>query len=449
MILVTLLLSLVLHLEVPPEPTKPDAWIMVVDPGTDLFTRFGHSAFLLRYPGRGATIYDFGNFDFDNKFMVNFLKGTAYYYLARKDIYMFMEPYENENREIRGHLLDLSTEKVNELRDILNSIYNSEERHYKYDHFNNNCATQMLHILSRLFKGEIENSLEKIPIVPWRENLVRVLGNTSPLYWGLRLGLSSELDSKRNAWNGSFLPLLLEKSIMAVSVSETPFGQKKPLIIKTIVFSNGIKHNDSNSPGFGVYVFLIFLLLFLFLLPFIFYSKPLFFKIAVTLYSIISLVIFSSLIFFHIHLKVCEYNLNILGFFPFMVFTWPWLRKNKLLAGRGVHFLAISALFPLLELFLRIFTIQRTAPFPEIAFTIHLIFIAQWMVIYKFGSKTHENPEKEMSKEEISTKSSNSDDSQDKSIEKKSMESVKPQDSHDKSTQSKIDSPSRPDDTEI
>lgn len=379
-----------LNTQLPKQSPKPEAWVLIVDPGADLFTRFGHSAFYLRMPDGAQSVYDFGVFDFDKEFIVRFLKGTAKYYLDKRELEDFTESYQKERREIRAHLLNLSPQKVRELESILESIFHSEERSYRYHHFSNNCATQMLGILSRLFKGDVEHNLRRIPIVPWRTNLGTVLGEYTILNWTLRLILSSELDAKRSAWTGSFLPHLLEKSLQSVFISENPFGKKIPLIKKTIVLSPGVNHLERLSTPWWFIAFSLFFLSLL-IAPLPLRRRPIFFRTALILYGVFSLLLFSALFFLHLHLDICAYNLNMLAFFPILLLLLPFTRGPHLMTRRTLTFLIISAFFPLLEIFLRFFTIQKTSPFPEIAFTIHALFFIEWWAL----SRKKEAPEED------------------------------------------------------
>ncbi|MBU1240637.1 DUF4105 domain-containing protein [Myxococcota bacterium] len=380
MTLIALLLTLLTPAQIPPDSDHPEAWVVIVDPGSEIFTRFGHSAFLIRDPNGDETIYDFGVFDFDASFALRFIKGKAKYYLDKRPLPEFMNTYETEKRSIRGHLLNLSPAKVKELRNILESLYDSEERYYRYHHFSNNCSTQMLFILSRLFKGDVQYSLEKIPIVPWRTNLGSVLGEYSLLNWGLRLVLSSELDAQRNAWTGSFLPYLLERSLLAVQVSEDPFAKKVPLIAKSVTFYQGINHTQSSSKPWWFYVFTLLFGLIL-LLPLVLHKKPFFLRLAFFTWGLFSLMIFSALLFLHLHLDICAYNLNLLAFFPFLLVAALFMGKDRLYQTRSLVLLVIAALFPIMEMVLRLFTIQRSYPFPEWTLAIHLLFILEWTVV--------------------------------------------------------------------
>ncbi len=374
------LLSLLAPAQVPAEATKPEAWVIIVDPGADLFTRFGHSAFLLREPGGDETIYDFGVFDFDAGFAMRFIRGTAKYYLDKRPLPAFLDSYMEERRSIRGHQLNLSARKVHELRDILEALYDSDERAYRYHHFSNNCATQMLLILSRLFKGDVQNELEKIPIVPWRTNLGTVLGEYTILNWGLRLILSSELDSARTAWTGSFLPYLLEKALLAVTVSEDPFAQKVPLIARSVTFYQGVNHVDRIRKPKWFYILIIVLGLIL-LAPLALRRRPFFLRLAFHVYGLFSGLIFAALFFLHLHLDICAYNLNMIAFFPFLLAGTFFMGRERLFKRHALVLLIIAAAFPVLQMVLRLFTIQRTAPFPEWVLGIHLLFIAEWTLV--------------------------------------------------------------------
>ena len=91
-----------------------DVYLMIVGPGPELYTYFGHVGFLVRDNNRETYyLYDYGNFSFkEDHFYKNIAMGRLNYKMMR----MFADPYleyiKGEDRDIRIYHLNIPFEKV-------------------------------------------------------------------------------------------------------------------------------------------------------------------------------------------------------------------------------------------------------------------------------------------------------------------------------------------------
>ncbi|MBN2724939.1 MAG: DUF4105 domain-containing protein [Deltaproteobacteria bacterium] len=381
-----------------PKASSYEVSVLIVDPGDEIFSKFGHSALMVKRPDGYKKVYDFGNFIMDKKFIRDFIHGEAFYSLSVRSFDSFYDSYVGEERTIRRHKLNLTPEQAANVYSILEATYNSSERYYLYDHFRDNCATRIRDVISRATKGELREVMEKSKALSWRINLDRILGSSFLVKYGLKLILSSIMDSSRNSWDGAFLPLLLEEELLRSRIRLDPFGSSVPLVVNSEIIFKGKDHNGELKIPLWLYPILI-LFLFLIFAPFFYRDDPLFLKISVILVSSIVLILFGIMLFMHFHHGICSYNLNLIGFFPLLSIVLLWMVFKTPYDRIGKFFIA-AMFFPLFQIFIRIFTIQKTFPFPESVLFFYILIFIQWKISLRKPSRDKSDVESAEKKEE-------------------------------------------------
>jgi len=370
------LLSLLLLLSTPAPAQRPEVWVLVVDPGSSLFTRFGHSAFWVRGPDRAEEIYDFGHFEFSRKFMWDFLHGNAFYSLDKSDLDTFVENYAHEEREVRAHLLHLTPAQAVALRTLLERVLNSPEREYRYHHFADNCATRMRDLISQVSYGQWRRMLEARPGRKWRVELFDVLGQNAILKHTLSMLLSVQMDRSRSAWDGIYLPVHLERELLATRGLD-PRRPEAPLVSRSEVLSEGRRHDHVSLLPPWMYG-VIAVLLSLLLMPLVFFRGTVWLQLAFWTVTLVFGLFFSLMVFFHQHLDICAFNLNLLVFCPLLGPFFPFWSGRQVVRRRSLVFLLIAAAAPAIALLLRPFTLQDTSPFPEFVLGVYLLLIVEY-----------------------------------------------------------------------
>lgn len=372
------LLSLVLLFSTPAPAQRPEVWVIVVDPGSSLFTRFGHSAFWVRGPDRGEEIYDFGHFVFSRKFMWDFLHGNAFYSLEKSDLDTFVEGYAHEDREVRAHLLDLNPAQAVALRTLLERVHDSPEREYRYHHFADNCATRMRDLVSQVSYGRWRRILEARPGRKWRAELFEVLGENAILKHTLSMLLSVQMDHSRTAWDGLYLPVHLERALLSTRGLD-PQRPEAPLVVRSEVLSEGRRHDHVSLLPPWMYA-VIAVLLSLLLMPLVFFRGTVWLQLAFWTVTLVFGLFFSLMVFFHRHLDICAFNLNLLVFCPLLGLFFPFWSGPQVVRRRSLIFLLIAALAPATALLLRPFTLQQTSPFPEFVLGVYLLLVVEYIL---------------------------------------------------------------------
>ena len=130
-------------------PAKAQFWevsLLTADPGTELYSSFGHSAIRMREIGPEGRdlVFNFGTFDFDTpNFYGKFATGKLNYMLSVATYDRFIIEYDYYKRGLREQVLDLNQEQKDFLLQHLDAQYDPSRRFYKYDFFYNNCATKI------------------------------------------------------------------------------------------------------------------------------------------------------------------------------------------------------------------------------------------------------------------------------------------------------------------
>ena len=123
--------------------------LITVGPGSDLYSKFGHSAIRLNDPDQNLDIaYNYGTFDFNTpNFYPKFVRGKLDYILSVDPTKPLLRYYFRTGREVIEQKLLLSPSEVQYLADFLAENYKPENRTYQYDFFYDNCATRIRDVL--------------------------------------------------------------------------------------------------------------------------------------------------------------------------------------------------------------------------------------------------------------------------------------------------------------
>lgn len=132
-------------------------YLLNVDPGSDLYAVYGHSALWVSDEiNNFSEVYDYGVFDFDAPdFYLNFLMGDLQYKRVQHDLNSFLMTFYMQDREVVAKQIFLDSVAKQKLYDRLwhNSLPGNDT--YRYDFVKDNCATQMQDLLDEATDGRI------------------------------------------------------------------------------------------------------------------------------------------------------------------------------------------------------------------------------------------------------------------------------------------------------
>lgn len=220
--------------------------LITCSPGEELYSIFGHSAIRI-IDSNSVTdyVFNFGTFNFDDNFYLNFTKGKLNYYLSVSTIEDFMYEYFVTNRKVFEQELMLSGAEKKNIQHILNENSKEENKYYQYDFFYNNCTTRLRDLLL-----QFKHPTPSFPIVMKDNTTFRKALHTylerGNQYWselGIDLLLGSPVDKVMSASEQAFLPENLMNALNAYQHSQ--------LIKNTTILNNPnttIKNQSANEP---------------------------------------------------------------------------------------------------------------------------------------------------------------------------------------------------------
>jgi hypothetical protein len=309
-------------------PAKAQFWevsLLTADPGTELYSSFGHSAIRLREIGPDGRdlVFNFGTFDFDTpNFYGKFATGKLNYMLSVVPYDRFIIEYDYYKRGLREQVLDLNQEQKDFLLQHLDAQYAPERRFYKYDFFYNNCATKIRDAFD-IAMGEQLVWSDSVAEEKTFRNLIDEF--VLPLPWadfGIDLALGAVIDRPATELEKQFLPTYMEQAFANATILEN--GVSRPLVKQSRVLLEYPKENAKQSLLNPSMVFWLLTLVFAALTLYGFKKGKLMKGLDVALFGSVGILglVVAFLWFFTDH-SATAWNWNILWAFPgHLVLVW-------------------------------------------------------------------------------------------------------------------------------
>ncbi len=309
-------------------PAKAQFWevsLLTADPGTELYSSFGHSAIRLREIGPDGRdlVFNFGTFDFDTpNFYGKFATGKLNYMLSVVPYDRFIIEYDYYKRGLREQVLDLNQEQKDFLLQHLDAQYAPERRFYKYDFFYNNCATKIRDAFD-IAMGEQLVWSDSVAGEKTFRNLIDEF--VLPLPWadfGIDLALGAVIDRPATELEKQFLPTYMEQAFANATILEN--GVSRPLVKQSRVLLEYPKEEAQQSLLNPTVIFWFLVVLFAALTLYGFKKGKLMKGLDVALFGSVGILglVVAFLWFFTDH-SATAWNWNILWAFPgHLVLVW-------------------------------------------------------------------------------------------------------------------------------
>lgn len=210
--------------------------ILTCGKGSELYASFGHTAIRIQEKNSGLDrVYNYGVFNFsDPKFYQKFTLGKLDYYLDTSSYDNFINEYEYYERQVKEQQLDLPQAEIESVVNFLNNNLLPENKYYRYDFTEDNCATRVRDIFPEVLGinflwGEILNNKR----ASYRHAINLELGHNPWARFGINLLLGSTVDKTIDDDQIMFLPIYLEEGLknakyrMEPLVKETKIVQDK------------------------------------------------------------------------------------------------------------------------------------------------------------------------------------------------------------------------------
>lgn len=218
---------------------EAEVHLLTADPGAELYSSFGHSAFRIVDPGkRYDRIYNYGTFSFNTPgFYMKFARGKLPYYLAGESVQGFVRLYGSEGRKVKAQVLNLKQSEVQQIYEYLENNLKPENREYPYDFFFDNCATRERDVLEQVFEDDLDWK-------PWPDDSLGSLRDLIDIYlaerswpdFGIDLLLGLPADQQADQQLSMFLPDFLHDAFARAVVREgeswKPLVEREYMLVK-------------------------------------------------------------------------------------------------------------------------------------------------------------------------------------------------------------------------
>jgi len=232
--------------------------LLTCSPGPELHAAFGHSAIRVKDHYQGLDIvFNYGTFDFEApNFYLKFLRGELDYFLSTSNFIQFANYYQYYGRGMIEQKLNLNSTQKQKLLDALNEALLPENRFYRYEFLENNCATKIPEIISSATGLELTYADEINAKTTYRKLINEYLDPYSWNRFGITLILGSVVDRLIINTQTLFLPDYLYKNMGSAQLGEELLIEnEKNLVVRYFKSKN---NSFFTSPLFVAILFLIF-----------------------------------------------------------------------------------------------------------------------------------------------------------------------------------------------
>lgn len=207
---------------------SPQAEISVLTLGPyqgELYSAFGHSAIRVYDPEVGIDdAYNWGVFDFDQpNFYLNFARGYLYYKLGVYPYDRFRDYYIYYNRYVHEQKLNLTPAQKQKLYEYLVWNRQPDNQNYRYDYFDNNCATKVRDVLITVFADSVTFDGSYVQTNYSIRGLTDIYLKHQP--WGdlgIDICLGLPMDKKATPFEYMFLPDYIESGFNHATLGSAP-----------------------------------------------------------------------------------------------------------------------------------------------------------------------------------------------------------------------------------
>jgi hypothetical protein len=223
--------------------------------GAIYWERFGHNAIEVRDKVSGESAsFNYGVFDFDERgFLLNFARGRMHYMIdvGRSDVEQ--NSYIEAGRSVTRQRLALSADQAVRLRDFLLWNLRPENVRYDYDYLTDNCSTRVRDALDRVLGEQLRRQLTERPgAMTYRQQIDRLMSAQPWLMLLMDLGLGPLADQPLDAWQESFLPVVLQDELRSVRIDDGHGGSRVLVAAEQLVAPDRLPAPRLRPPDLGL-----------------------------------------------------------------------------------------------------------------------------------------------------------------------------------------------------
>jgi hypothetical protein len=225
--------------------------LVTYGPGETYWERFGHDAIEVRDSVSGEAVdFNYGVFDFnESNFFINFARGRMHYLMDAELSAPEQASYAQDGRSVTNQRLALTAPQAATLRDFLLWNLRPENAGYNYDYYADNCTTRVRDALDHALGGVLKAQLApRAGGMTFRQQTARLMSAQTWLMLVMDLGLGPYADQPLNAWQESFLPMVLQAQLDTVKIDDGHGGLKPLVETSRLVSANRLEVPPAKAP---------------------------------------------------------------------------------------------------------------------------------------------------------------------------------------------------------
>ena len=244
--------------EIPEEAAEPSSGsadtlrvsVLTCYPGEEVYELYGHTGLRIR-SSRFDSVWNYGVFDFHQpNFILRFSLGETDYMVVGEQFEQFIYPYRIQSRAVVEQELNLTQSEAGHLLSLMRENALPENRVYRYNYLNDNCATR---VFDQIVLSTKDSILINTPrrYASYRKAMKAYHGASKWYNLGIDIALGSDVDKPITAREQLFIPLELYHAL-----SEMTLGDGRKLVKNTsVLFGEENKYekkhtSDTCSPMF-------------------------------------------------------------------------------------------------------------------------------------------------------------------------------------------------------
>ncbi len=227
--------------------------LITYGPGETYWERFGHDAIEVRDTVSGESVdFNYGVFDFnESNFFINFARGRMHYLMDAEFSAPEQASYTQDGRSVIRQRLAFSPQQASALRDFLLWNLRPENAGYNYDYYADNCTTRVRDALDRVVGGALKKQLTaQAGGMTYRQQTARLMSAQPWLMLVLDLGLGPYADQPLNAWQESFLPMVLQSELNRAQIDNGHGGLQPIVASQQLISANRLDVPPDAAPDF-------------------------------------------------------------------------------------------------------------------------------------------------------------------------------------------------------
>ena len=213
-------------------PSTLTVTLVTFGQGEEVFERFGHDALWFHDASTGEdSAYHWGLFDFNQPhFIARFVTGDTRYAMGGGNAQALIEFERRSGRSVTLQRLNLTEQQAQALRAFVRWNALEANRYYRYDYYQDNCATRLRDALDRALGGALRRATDTVmTTLTYRSESVRLTDGDRPVQAGIDLALGRPADRPLTKWQSFFIPMRLRDALRTVTVPGAG-GTKVPLV---------------------------------------------------------------------------------------------------------------------------------------------------------------------------------------------------------------------------